>query len=194
MLIAAARTPSRNEPTCPARTAPVGSWGRRGERCWWGYDSRSGSLSTMTLLAGVALLDGIRPAEPCSRHRTLQTVRNAPHVATYTGQLSMSERTFTVERWLDQFGSTVNIAARLRGAAEAAPDPDVTGAACSWLSPRSRQRLRVTSVPSGHDPAVDVPHRPGDPPGFVGEQEGHRSGHVLGLTDASNRMEVVEAL
>ena len=30
-----------------------------------------------------------RPAEPCSRHRTLLTVRDAPHVVAYTGQLSI---------------------------------------------------------------------------------------------------------
>ena len=38
---------------------------------------------------GVVLLDGIRPAQPCFRHRTLLSVRDAPHVATDTGQLSI---------------------------------------------------------------------------------------------------------
>ena len=37
----------------------------------------------------VAIRTIARPAEPCSRHRTVLTVRDAPHVAAYTGSLSI---------------------------------------------------------------------------------------------------------
>ena len=47
------------------------------------------SSETRTYLYIVGIRTIARAAEPCSRHRTLLTVRDTSHVAAYTGQLSI---------------------------------------------------------------------------------------------------------
>src|SRR6266480_1500414 len=49
-------------------------------------------------------------------------------------------------------------------------------------------------VASGHDAAVDVPDRAGDPAGGRGEQEGDGVGQVAGGADPAQRVEAVEAV
>src|SRR5256886_1320017 len=49
-------------------------------------------------------------------------------------------------------------------------------------------------VASGHDAAVDVPDRAGDPAGGRGQQEGDGVGQVAGGADPAQRVEAVEAV
>ena len=60
-----------------------------GDQYSGGFEVWVGSNSEGTVCAELRAWRVARPAEPCSRHRTLLTIRDAPHVVAYTGQLSM---------------------------------------------------------------------------------------------------------
>src|SRR4051812_2876826 len=60
-----------------------------------------------------------------------------------------------------------------------------------WVSARSvagALELCAGSNPPGHDAAVDIENRAGDPAGMVGEQIGDGVGYVSGGADSSQGM------
>jgi hypothetical protein len=54
-----------------------------------GFEVWVGSNSEVTGCTEFRAWRVARPGEPCFRHRTLLTVRDAPHLVAYTGQLSI---------------------------------------------------------------------------------------------------------